>query len=89
MSTYLKTDKGTISKILKFHNPLLLAKAKKVSIPMERSLDLKSNSGLNQSQYNQSSNLSANQSFIKNESIAQEIQKGIADKFKRTRLILK
>ena len=33
-SSYLKTDKGTIGKILKFNNPLLLTKNKKNSISM-------------------------------------------------------
>ena len=75
VSTYLKADNGTIGKILKFQNPLFLSKPKKVSISLDKSLDLKSTAGFAQSQTNQNATINHNHSFLKNESIVQEVRK--------------
>ena len=67
-SHFLKSEKSTFGKVLKFHNPLFTNKPRKVSLPTDKSLDLKSSMGLTQSQLHQSGHLSANNSFLAHES---------------------
>ena len=81
----LKTEKSTFGKVLKYQNPLFLAKARKISLPTDKSLELKSS----HSQIYQKSQMPANNSFLAHESAVLEVRKDIESKFKRTRLILK
>ena len=88
-SQFLKTEKSTFGKVLKFQNPLFLSKPRKISLPTNQSIDLKSSIGLNKSELHKSSHISANNSFWSHESSVLEVRKDIESKFKRTRMILR
>lgn len=88
-SDYLKVDKSTFVKILKFNNHPSLVQQKRNNLYTEKSIDIRSSLNQVPSKNWQTWSQTFSQSLVdKNENL-NENRKSIEGKFQRTRLILK